>query len=201
MARTSPRAVSAAAISNSRSPSRATSAARTRPRAARSALWQAQRHPGRVDYLGRLGPRQGHPSSGHEAAQALDALAADAVGVADVGEDDPPGPSPEQVTEAAVQAGEDQVELADHLICQCHPGGDLAPAVGHPGGLGGQCVGAHRREPPGASHHQLGHRPQVTGVALQPAQQLLGPGILDRCWVELDDLVAAGPQPCHQVRW
>jgi hypothetical protein len=48
------------------------------------------------------------------------------------------------------------------------------------------------------THHQLSHRPRVSGVALQPGQDLLGPGFLDRRRVQLNDLVAAGAEPGHQ---
>jgi hypothetical protein len=159
---------------------------------------QSQCHPGRLHDLDRLGARQRDASSGHEATQTLDSLAPHPVGVADVGEDHSPGAGAEQVGETTVEAGEHEVELTDDLVGQRHPGRDLAPAVGHPRGLGGQGVGAHRRGATGTADHQLGHRPQVPGVALEASQQLLGPGLLHRRRVELDDLVAAGPQPGHE---
>lgn len=78
------------------------------------------------------------------------------------------------------------------LVDQRHPGIHLAPAMGRPGGLSCKGTGSQGRSPSRASNHQLGHRTQIAGVALQPGQQLLGACLLDGAGIELDHLVTAG---------
>jgi hypothetical protein len=67
-----------------------------------------------------------------------------------------------------------------------------------PGRLGGQGIGSYRRRPTTIPDHQFGHRPDVTSIALQSAQQLLRAGLFHRGWVQLDYVEPAGAQPSHQ---
>jgi hypothetical protein len=99
---------------------------------------------------------------------------------------------------AIVETRKDQVQVADHLVRQRHPGEDFAASMSDPGRLGGQGVASYRRRPPAAPDHQFGHRPHITGVALQPSQQLLGAGLFHRGRVQLDHLEPADPQSSDQ---
>ena len=77
-------------------------------------------------------------------------------------------------------------------------GAQGAATVLDPGELGGEGVATHRWRAAGASHHQLGHRAEITGVGLEGAQQLLGAGLFDRRRVELHHLGARRAQSGHQ---
>jgi len=62
-----------------------------------------------------------------------------------------------------VETKKDQDEMADHLVGQGHSGEDLPPSM-------------YRSSAPGSP--RLGHRPHITGVALESSQRLLRTGFI-----------------------
>jgi hypothetical protein len=97
--------------------------------------------------------------------------------------------------EAALQTGEDEIELAEHLVGERRAGPHLAATMRRPGHLSGQGLVALFGWSTGAPNEQLGHRAEIASIALQGPQQLLGTRLLHGAGVELHHLQAGSPQP------